>query len=85
MTAHPSFKAEVEGEYKHRLALCEEEQEGHPLPEMKLLILKASIRATAKYIKYLSDKDIAQTTAHRLSCTLTLIRAIETDHFEVAE
>jgi hypothetical protein len=84
VTAHANFEAEVHGEFDFRIAQHKEKQGEDPDSMMKLSILKDAIKAAAKHIKQVSAREIAQTTTHKLSCTLGFIRAVEIGNMEVA-
>jgi endonuclease/exonuclease/phosphatase family metal-dependent hydrolase len=72
------FENEVEDELKYLTDRKRAELKADLDAQQHLDLLKAAIRNASKYIKRKSTKSIAATTTHKLACTLSFIRAVET-------
>ena len=71
IASHAEYTHEVEAEF------AELTHTGDLTPFQRLLALNTAIRTTSKYIRRKCKDAVAETTAHRLSASLSFIRAME--------
>ena len=81
---HPRFEEEVIASFNFRLNQLNETSPKEVQPQAKINLLKEAIRDAASYVRSLEKDALAETTAHKLACTLAFIRAVGVNDFKAA-
>ena len=79
-----AFKDEVRGAVQALEEFHRETTGKEPTSTEALAILKEAIRDAADYIRHKNRRRLAETTSHKLACTIAFIRAVERQDTENA-
>ena len=85
VTAHASFREELEAEFGVRCGDFLRMEKREPTPFEKLQILKDSTYATSAFIRRECAKAMATTTEHRMAVHMAFIKSIHACNFKAAK